>query len=190
MQLAHLLGQRDADARALGHYEKVTCRPSCPGRVLMRFEGRFRITFAISVCLEIRFWTRSWITTESNSSRQQKIFSKSQGSVCVYYPSHLQRLILSSETFYQAWKPTKSFRFPLDLPQFPDGHDTLLQEWNSLKAMGSEYFAGFFQKLSIETNHLESTFLLTTSVRLLIGWLMIAINVTTVNQRSDSSRHR
>ncbi|KAF9029451.1 hypothetical protein BDZ89DRAFT_720115 [Hymenopellis radicata] len=91
MQLARLLCQRDADARALCHYEKIQNYlgniglPRDP--VLDAFVDNYRNLF---------------ITTTED------IFQESK-----------------KQTFYQEWKPTKAFRFPLDLPQFPDGHEII-----------------------------------------------------------------
>ncbi|GLB34389.1 putative fic/DOC family protein [Lyophyllum shimeji] len=64
-------------------------------------------------------------------------------------------------TYAQEWKPTRKFSFPVQLPKAPEGHDVILSEWKSFAPSGSQMFKAYLKKLAIETNHIESTFLLT-----------------------------
>ncbi|KAF8056564.1 hypothetical protein FPV67DRAFT_642296 [Lyophyllum atratum] len=71
-------------------------------------------------------------------------------------------LELSSKfPYYQRWVPTRDHKFPLSLPQAPDGHEILRQKWQALETNASSGFSKYLTKLAIETNQVESTFLLT-----------------------------
>ncbi|KAJ7747676.1 fido domain-containing protein [Mycena maculata] len=60
---------------------------------------------------------------------------------------------------YQGWKPTRGHIFPSDL-SLPQGHEDLLK-WRSLSEHGSENFRKLLIVNAIETNHIESIFLIT-----------------------------
>jgi hypothetical protein len=70
-----------------------------------------------------------------------------------------------SDSYYQKWKPTKQHLFPTSLPQLPFGAQEVKDKWHALTPSGSTFFAAYLSKLAIETNHVESTFLLTEGVR-------------------------
>ncbi|KIM47314.1 hypothetical protein M413DRAFT_272630 [Hebeloma cylindrosporum] len=63
--------------------------------------------------------------------------------------------------YYQTWKPTKQHAFPTSLPRLPSGSQEVKNQWQALASEGSTFFTAYPQKLAIETNHVESTFLLT-----------------------------
>lgn len=63
------------------------------------------------------------------------------------------------------WKPTKQLLFPTSLPQLPLGAQELKDKWHSLTPSGSTFFAAYLKRLAIETNHVESIFLLTEGAR-------------------------
>ncbi|KAJ6618497.1 hypothetical protein B0H10DRAFT_1241329 [Mycena sp. CBHHK59/15] len=65
-----------------------------------------------------------------------------------------------SATTYQGWKPTKNHIFPSDL-SIPQGHEFLKSRWQSMSNQGSEKFRRLLIVNAIETNHIESTFLIT-----------------------------
>ncbi|KAH9482122.1 Protein adenylyltransferase FICD [Psilocybe cubensis] len=62
-------------------------------------------------------------------------------------------------TYYRPWKPTKEYKFPTDQPQLPPGASELKERWNTLN-QDPTFYASYLVKLAIETNHVESTFLL------------------------------
>ncbi len=70
-------------------------------------------------------------------------------------------------TYRQNWKPTKEHKFPLSHPQAPPGHEEVKEVWSTLFPHGSELLRKYLDMLAIETNHVESTFLLTDGVCLL-----------------------
>jgi hypothetical protein len=70
-------------------------------------------------------------------------------------------------SYYQKWKPTRQHIFPTNLPQLPLGSQEVKDQWQKLVPGGSIFFEAYLKKLAIETNHIESTFLLTEGVRLL-----------------------
>jgi hypothetical protein len=55
------------------------------------------------------------------------------------------------------------------LPQLPLGAQEIKDKWHALTPSGSTFFAAYLTKLVIETNHVESTFLLAERVRRLTG---------------------
>ncbi|KAF8624606.1 hypothetical protein AX17_007099 [Amanita inopinata Kibby_2008] len=63
--------------------------------------------------------------------------------------------------FFQTWKPTSNHKFPLVLPQAPPASNQLKYRWQTSIPKGSNLFAAYLKKLAIETNHIESTFLIT-----------------------------
>ncbi|RDB17125.1 Adenosine monophosphate-protein transferase FICD [Hypsizygus marmoreus] len=69
--------------------------------------------------------------------------------------------------YYQTWKPTKQHRFPTNLPYPPPSSQEVKDLLQALKPPGSSFFAPYLRKLVIETNLVESTFLLTEEVHLL-----------------------
>ncbi|KAF8959838.1 hypothetical protein BDZ97DRAFT_1373525 [Flammula alnicola] len=64
-------------------------------------------------------------------------------------------------SYYQEWKPTKQHAFPTNLPQLPPESQEVKERWQKLVPEGSIFFETYLKKLAIETNHIESTFLLT-----------------------------
>lgn len=62
--------------------------------------------------------------------------------------------------FYQKWKPSASHKFPVHL-NLPVGHQAIRDRWTLHKASGSDLLKQYWAKLAIDTNQLESTFLLT-----------------------------
>ncbi|KAJ7035161.1 hypothetical protein C8F04DRAFT_540870 [Mycena alexandri] len=68
-----------------------------------------------------------------------------------------------SATAYQAWKATKNHYFPTHL-SIPEGHEALKSSWQSMFNLGSEKIRRFLIANAIETNHIESTFLITMGV--------------------------
>ncbi|KAJ7847945.1 hypothetical protein B0H14DRAFT_906414 [Mycena olivaceomarginata] len=68
-----------------------------------------------------------------------------------------------SATSYQAWKATKDHIFPTHL-SIPPGHETLMSRWQAMSSQGSEKFRRLLIANAIETNHIESTFLITMGV--------------------------
>jgi len=64
-------------------------------------------------------------------------------------------------SYYQTWKPTKAHTFPTSLPQLPLEAQEVKNRWQELTPKGSGFFDAYLMKLAIETNHVESTFLLT-----------------------------
>ncbi|TFK31903.1 hypothetical protein BDQ12DRAFT_68582 [Crucibulum laeve] len=72
----------------------------------------------------------------------------------------------------EPWKKTREHRFPTNLPYPPDGFQELKNQWQALTAdvsTGTSFIDAYMRKLAIETNHVESVFLLTEEVRLLVG---------------------
>lgn len=69
--------------------------------------------------------------------------------------------------YHQKWKPTKQHPFPTNCPQLPLGAQEVKDRWQELASEGSAFFSAYLKKLAIETNHVESTFLLTEGVRLI-----------------------
>ncbi|KAJ7852068.1 hypothetical protein B0H14DRAFT_814027 [Mycena olivaceomarginata] len=67
-----------------------------------------------------------------------------------------------SATTYQAWKATKDHLFPTHL-SIPPGHEALKFRWQSMFNQGSEKFRRLLIANAIETNHIESIFLITMS---------------------------
>jgi hypothetical protein len=75
-------------------------------------------------------------------------------------------------SYYQKWKPTKEHTFPTSLPQLPLGAQEVKNRWQEFAPQGSTFFDAYLfdaylKKLAIDTNHVESTFLLTEGVHLL-----------------------
>jgi hypothetical protein len=70
-------------------------------------------------------------------------------------------------SYYQKWKPTKEHTFPTNLPQLPPGAQEVKNRWQEIAPQGSTFFDAYLKKLAIETNHVESIFLLTEEVHLL-----------------------
>jgi hypothetical protein len=69
-------------------------------------------------------------------------------------------------SYYQKWKPTKEHTFPTSLPQLPLGAQEVKNRWQEFAPQGSTFFDAYLfdaylKKLAIDTNHVESTFLLT-----------------------------
>lgn len=52
------------------------------------------------------------------------------------------------------------------MPQLPQEAQEIKSRWQELTPKGSGFFDAYIRKLSIETNHVESEFLLTEKVRL------------------------
>ncbi|KAF8797595.1 hypothetical protein BYT27DRAFT_7152564 [Phlegmacium glaucopus] len=71
------------------------------------------------------------------------------------------RLKAEEDSYYQVWKPTREHRFPFNLPVPPDGHVELRNDWAVLRSSSDVLLDKYLLKLSIETNRLETTFLLT-----------------------------
>ena len=71
---------------------------------------------------------------------------------------------LSLDSYYQIWKPTKEHRFPFNLPVPPDGYNELRNDWAKLRSSDDTLFDKYLLKLSIETNRLDTVFLLTERV--------------------------
>jgi hypothetical protein len=67
-------------------------------------------------------------------------------------------------SYYQTWKQTKVHAFPTSLPQLPLEAQEVKSRWQELAPKGSGFFDAYLMKLAIETNHIESTFLLTVEV--------------------------
>ncbi|KAF8160046.1 fido domain-containing protein [Crassisporium funariophilum] len=63
--------------------------------------------------------------------------------------------------YYQTWKTTKVHLFPTSLPQLPLEAQAVKSRWQELTPKGSSFFDAYLKKLAIDTNHIESTFLLT-----------------------------
>jgi len=63
-------------------------------------------------------------------------------------------------SYHQIWKPTREHKFPTNLPYLPPGSQEVKDQWQALTLEGSTFFASYLKKLAIETNHVESTFLL------------------------------
>jgi len=72
-----------------------------------------------------------------------------------------------SGLYHQKWKPTNQHTFPTNLPQLLPGSQEVKDRWQELAPVGSTLFGDYLKKLAIETNQVESTFLLTEGVRLL-----------------------
>ncbi|KAF9480867.1 Fic-domain-containing protein [Pholiota conissans] len=71
-------------------------------------------------------------------------------------------------TYYQTWKPTRQHKFPTNLSQCPPGHQELKAQWAALTSNlpssssgTTSFYQRYLRKLAIETNHIESTFLIT-----------------------------
>ena len=60
---------------------------------------------------------------------------------------------------------TKVHPFPTSLPQLPPEAQAVKSRWQELTPKGSGFFDAYLKKLAIDTNHIESTFLLTEGVR-------------------------
>jgi hypothetical protein len=71
------------------------------------------------------------------------------------------RLNAENDSFHQIWKPTREHRFPFNLPVPPDGYIELRNDWAKLRSSDDTLFDKYLLKLSIESNRLDSTFLLT-----------------------------
>ena len=69
-----------------------------------------------------------------------------------------------SGSCYQKWRPTNSRRFPTNQRKIPLGPQKVEDEWKELASEGSMFFHAYLTKLAIETNHVESIFLLTDEV--------------------------
>ncbi|KAF8175103.1 fido domain-containing protein [Pholiota molesta] len=63
--------------------------------------------------------------------------------------------------YYQIWKPTKQHVFPTTVPHLPLGHQEAKDQWTTLTSSGSTFYQQYLRKVAIETNHVESTFLVT-----------------------------
>ena len=79
-------------------------------------------------------------------------------------------------SYHQTWKLTKAHAFPTSLPQLPGEAQEVKSRWQELTSKGSSFFDAYLMKLAIETNHIESTFLLTEEVRYLILDLIHSIS--------------
>ncbi|KAG5652382.1 hypothetical protein H0H81_005212 [Sphagnurus paluster] len=64
-------------------------------------------------------------------------------------------------SFFQPWKPTNQHKFPLVLPQVPPESGQLRARWQASTLESSHLVPAYLRKLAIETNHIESVFLLT-----------------------------
>ena len=73
----------------------------------------------------------------------------------------------SPVSYYQTWKQTKVHAFPTSLPQLLPEAQEVKSRWQELAPKGSSFFDVYLIKLAIETNHIESTFLLAEEVRYL-----------------------
>ena len=71
------------------------------------------------------------------------------------------------DSYYQKWRPTNQHCFPTNLPQLPLESREVKEQWKALAPEGSTFFNAYLTKLAIETNHVETTFLLTEEVRFL-----------------------
>ena len=69
-----------------------------------------------------------------------------------------------SGPYYQKWRPTNQHRFPTYLPQLPLESREVKEQWKALAPEGSTFFNAYLTRLAIETNHVETTFLLTEEV--------------------------
>jgi hypothetical protein len=69
-----------------------------------------------------------------------------------------------SGSYYQKWRPTNQHRFPTNLPQLPLESREVKEQWKALAPDGSTFFNAYLTKLAIETNQVETTFLLTEEV--------------------------
>jgi hypothetical protein len=66
--------------------------------------------------------------------------------------------------FAQAWRPTKEHKFPYNEPMLPAEASELLSKWTEMKSKGAEFVRRYIRKLAIETNHVESVFLISAEV--------------------------
>ncbi|KAG6879060.1 hypothetical protein C0992_005407 [Termitomyces sp. T32_za158] len=63
--------------------------------------------------------------------------------------------------YYQPWKKTREFSFPLDICPLPSGFESLETDRSYLTSE-PEVLRKYLRLLIVETNHIEDTFLLTT----------------------------
>lgn len=68
------------------------------------------------------------------------------------------------DIYFQTWKPAREHKFPLQAPILPSGHDQVKEDWEQMFPQGSSLFKKYLSNLAIETNHVESTFLITVGV--------------------------
>jgi hypothetical protein len=95
------------------------------------------------------------------------------------------RCLTNSFAAYQAWKATKNHYFPTHL-SIPEGHEALKSSWRSMFNLGSEKFRGLLIANAIETNHIESTFLITMGVSFMLLKLHL---LTTMKSMQDLILH-
>lgn len=88
-----------------------------------------------------------------------------EGNMLTLWGLVLAKSCHMSGSYHQKWRPTNQHRFPTNLPQLPLGSQEVRGQWKELAPEGSMYFNAYLTKLAIETNHVESTFLLTEEVR-------------------------
>ncbi|KAJ7240143.1 fido domain-containing protein [Mycena haematopus] len=93
-----------------------------------------------------------------------------------------------SATTYQAWKATKDNHFPTHL-FLPPGREALKSRWQSMSSQGSGKFRGLLIANAIETNHIESTFLITVDSAQDLIRHGVARGVMDTDHRSEIKEH-
>lgn len=93
---------------------------------------------------------------------------ESNTSIFDFYMRAAWLNLLIAGSYYQKWKPTREHTFPTDLSQLPPGAQEIKRRWREFAPQGSTFFGAYLKTLAIETNHVESTFLLTDGVHALL----------------------
>ena len=167
VRLADLFLLLKADSLAVDLYRKVHAvvfvyfdlsKPSLP---------RPKPSYLLKRSLTVD-WTPRLIDMVLKSTARSTKFWRSREKVTSPAPSSV--LVKSCHLlgpYYQSWKPTKQHSFPTNFPQLPLKAQEVKDQWQASASEGSAFLNAYLIKLAIETNHVESTFLLTEGVRLL-----------------------